>query len=79
MLIGKKLRILVVDDTIVYRKAVSDILAELPGVEVVGVAHNGKIALSKINILKPDLLTLDIEMPVMNGLEILTELQKKSS
>lgn len=75
MLIGKKLRVLVVDDTIVYRKAVSDILAEIPGVEVVGVAHNGKIAMSKIATLKPDLLTLDIEMPMMNGIEVLSELQ----
>jgi len=75
-MLQKKLRILVVDDTIVYRKAVSDILAEIPGVEVVGVAHNGKIAMSKIATLKPDLLTLDIEMPEMNGLEVLAELQK---
>ena len=75
MITSKKLRVLVVDDTIVYRKAVSDILTEIPGVEVVGVAHNGKIALSKIKTLKPDLLTLDIEMPVMNGLEVLSEIQ----
>lgn len=70
-----KIKILVVDDTIVYRKAVSDILSEIPGVEVVGVAHNGKIALSKIKTLKPDLLTLDIEMPEMNGLEVLEYLK----
>lgn len=70
------LRVLVVDDTIVYRKAVSDILAEIPGVEVVGIAHNGKIAMAKIATLKPDLITLDIEMPVMNGLEVLAELQE---
>ena len=75
-MLEKKLRILVVDDTIVYRKAVSDILAEIPGVEVVGIAHNGKIAMSKIATLKPDLLTLDIEMPEMNGIEVLAELQK---
>jgi two-component system, chemotaxis family, protein-glutamate methylesterase/glutaminase len=77
MLIGNKLRVLVVDDTIVYRKAVSDILSEIPGIEVVGVAHNGKIAMSKVATLKPDLLTLDIEMPVMNGIEVLSELQSK--
>ncbi len=77
MFIGKQLRVLVVDDTIVYRKAVSDILAEIPGVEVVGVAHNGNIAMSKISRLKPDLLTLDIEMPEMNGIEVLAELQSK--
>jgi len=76
-MIGKKnLRVLVVDDTIVYRKAVSDVIEEIPGVELAGVAHNGKIALAKIKTLKPDILTLDIEMPVMNGLELLTELQK---
>jgi len=75
-MLQKKLRVLVVDDTIVYRKAVSDILAEIPGIEVVGVAHNGKIAMSKIATLKPDLLTLDIEMPEMNGLEVLAALQK---
>ncbi len=75
---SKKIKVLVVDDTIVYRKAVSDVLAEIPGVEVVGVAHNGKIALSKIRILKPDLLTLDIEMPEMNGIEVLEHLQKQA-
>lgn len=76
MISRKKLKVLVVDDTIVYRKAVSDILTGMPNVEVVGVAHNGKIAVSKIKTLKPDLLTLDIEMPVMNGLEVLSEIQK---
>ncbi|HFQ90698.1 MAG TPA: chemotaxis response regulator protein-glutamate methylesterase [Desulfobulbus sp.] len=71
MLRKNKIKVLVVDDTIVYRKAVSDILAEIPNVEVVGVAHNGRIAVSKIKTLKPDLLTLDIEMPQMNGIEVL--------
>jgi two-component system chemotaxis response regulator CheB len=75
-MLGKKIKVLVVDDTIVYRKAVSDILAEMPGVEVVGVAHNGKIAVAKIQSLKPDLLTLDIEMPEMNGIEVLQHLQQ---
>lgn len=76
-MIGQKnLRVLVVDDTIVYRKAVSDIIAEIPGVELAGVAHNGDIALHKIKTLKPDILTLDIEMPQKNGIEVLVELQK---
>jgi two-component system, chemotaxis family, protein-glutamate methylesterase/glutaminase len=70
------LRVLVVDDTIMYRKVVGDILAEIPGVEVVGTANNGKIALTRIASLKPDLITLDVEMPVMNGLETLQEIQK---
>jgi len=72
----KKLSVLVVDDTIVYRKAISDVIEEIPGVELAGVAHNGKIALAKIKTLQPDILTLDIEMPVMNGLEVLQELHK---
>ena len=65
------LRVLVVDDTVVYRKAISDILSEIPNVEVIGSAPNGKIAISKILSLSPDLITLDIEMPEMNGLEVL--------
>jgi len=68
---GKSLRIMVVDDTVVYRKIVSDVISDIPGMEVVGIANNGKIALNKINSLKPDLLTLDIEMPEVNGLEVL--------
>ena len=48
----------------------------MPNVEVVGVAHNGKIAISKIQTFKPDLLTLDIEMPEMNGIEVLQYLQQ---
>jgi two-component system, chemotaxis family, protein-glutamate methylesterase/glutaminase len=76
MILNKKLRVMVVDDTIVYRKAVSDIIGEIPGVELAGVAHNGKIAIAKLKTLKPDILTLDIEMPEMNGIEVLAELQK---
>jgi two-component system chemotaxis response regulator CheB len=72
------IKVLVVDDTVVYRKIVSDVLAEFPNVEVVGTAHNGKAALLKVKTLKPDLLTLDIEMPEVNGLEVLEELQKSA-
>ena len=75
----KMLRVLVVDDTIVYRKIVGDVLKAIPGVEVVGTANNGKIALSKINILKPDLISLDIEIPEMSGIEVLQELHKHPS
>ncbi len=71
----EQIRVLVVDDTIVYRKIVSDALKATPGVEIVGTAHNGKIALSKIKTLKPDLVTLDIEMPEMSGIEVLEALQ----
>ena len=73
------IRALIVDDTIVYRKIVGDILKEIPGVEVVGTANNGKIALSKIASLQPDLITLDIEMPVLNGIEVLQALKNQST
>jgi len=73
------IKVLVVDDTIVYRKIVGDALKQMPGIEVVGTANNGRIALSKIRTLKPDLMTLDIEMPEMNGIELLQELQSMDS
>jgi len=72
------LRVLVVDDTVVYRKVVSDVIEEIPGAEVVGVAHDGKIAMAKISTLKPDILTLDIEMPEMNGLEVLDQMRREA-
>jgi two-component system chemotaxis response regulator CheB len=75
---GKPLRIMVVDDTIVYRKIISDVISEIPGVEVVGAAHNGKAALLKMKTLHPDLLTLDIEMPEMSGLELLERMRTEA-
>ena len=77
MINDRPLKVLIVDDTIVYRKIVSDVLSDLPGIEVVGSAYNGKAAINKIASLKPDLLTLDIEMPEMNGLEVLEYIQEK--
>ncbi|RJX27309.1 MAG: chemotaxis response regulator protein-glutamate methylesterase [Desulfurivibrio sp.] len=73
---ARKIRVLVVDDTVLYRKVLSDILAGIPDVEVVGTASNGRIALAKIEQLQPDLLTLDFEMPEMDGLTTLRELQR---
>lgn len=71
------MKILVVDDTLVFRKIISDSLLEIPGVEIVGSASNGKVALEKIKELKPDIITLDIEMPVMNGIEVLEVIKKE--
>jgi two-component system chemotaxis response regulator CheB len=76
MINRQPLRVMVVDDTVLYRKIVSDALATIPGVEVVGSAHNGKAAITKLTSLKPDLLTLDIEMPEMNGIEVLDHIQQ---
>jgi two-component system chemotaxis response regulator CheB len=68
------LRILVVDDSALYRKIVEEILSTFPAVKVVGTAENGAAALTKIRLLHPDLLILDVEMPEMNGIEVLTYL-----
>jgi two-component system chemotaxis response regulator CheY len=63
-----KARVLVVDDAIFMRKMISDIL-EGSGMEVAGEAENGSDAVEKYNELKPDLVTMDIIMPEMNGIE----------
>jgi two-component system chemotaxis response regulator CheB len=60
---------MVVDDSVVVRKIVTDVLSEDPAIEVVGTAVNGKVALAKLDQLRPDLVTMDIEMPEMNGIE----------
>lgn len=71
------IRVLVVDDSIVFRSQISACLAEVPGVEVVGAAPNGRIALQKIEQQSVDLVTLDMEMPEMDGLSTLKEIQQK--
>ena len=63
------IRVMVVDDSVVVRKIVTDVLSADPDIEVVGTAVNGRIAVAKIEQLKPDLVTMDIEMPEMNGIE----------
>jgi two-component system chemotaxis response regulator CheB len=68
------LRILVVDDSALYRKIVRDLLLELPDVEIVGAAADGKAALEKIDTLSPDLIILDREMPISDGIAVLKEL-----
>lgn len=61
-------RVLVVDDSALMRKIVSDIVLSDPELELVGTAGNGSLALQKIPQLNPDVITLDIEMPEMDGL-----------
>ena len=64
-------RLMVVDDSAFMRKIIGDAVSEISGVEIVGIARNGADALEAIPRLKPDIITLDIEMPKMNGLEAL--------
>ena len=72
-----RIRVLVVDDSVVVRRLVADALASEPQIEVVGTAANGQIALSKVELLAPDLVTMDIEMPVMDGIEAVRAMRRR--
>lgn len=72
----RRIRVLVVDDAVVVRRMVTDVLAADPQIEVVGTAANGRIALQKITQVTPDLITLDVEMPEMDGLTTIREIRK---
>lgn len=73
---ARKIRILVVDDAVVVRRMVTDVLSEDPEIEVVGSAANGRIGIQKLTQVNPDLVTLDVEMPDMDGLQTLAALRK---
>lgn len=73
-----KIRVLVTDDSAFMRKVISDILSEDPDVEVIDRARNGQECIEKCKKLQPDVVTLDIEMPVMNGLEALEKLMREN-
>ena len=68
---GERIRVMIVDDSVVIRRLVTQALEADPLLEVVGTASNGAIGLKRIPQFTPDVLTLDIEMPEMNGLEML--------
>ncbi len=72
----QKIRVLIVDDSALVRKLLTEILSTDPQIEVVGSAQDPYIARNKIKELNPDVLTLDIEMPRMDGITFLTKLMK---
>lgn len=71
------LRILVVDDSALYRQMLQNLLRRIPGVEVVGTAGDGREALELVERLHPHLVTLDVQMPTMDGLEFLKCLRQR--
>jgi len=73
---GRKIRVLIVDDSAIVRKMLTEALASEPDLEVVGTAPDPYVARDKIMSLRPDVLTLDIEMPRMDGLTFLKKLMR---
>jgi two-component system chemotaxis response regulator CheB len=71
-------KVLVVDDSSFFRRRVTDILNKDPQLEVIDVAVNGQEAVEKALSLKPDVITMDIEMPVLNGIEAVKQIMAKS-
>lgn len=71
-----KVRVLIIDDSALVRQVLTEILSEDPGIEVVGTAADPLIARDKIKQLEPDVLTLDVEMPRMDGLTFLQNLMR---
>jgi two-component system chemotaxis response regulator CheB len=71
-----KIRVLIVDDSTVVRRFLTNAIAADPSLEVVGTAANGAIALQKIALLSPQVVTMDIEMPEMSGLEALAAIRR---
>lgn len=69
------IRVLVVDDSVVIRRLVAQTLERDPGITVVGTAADGRLALAKVEQLKPDLVTLDVEMPVLDGIQTVRALR----
>jgi two-component system chemotaxis response regulator CheB len=74
---NRKIRVLIVDDSVVIRRLLSDVITADPQLEVAGYAANGKIALAMLDQVSPDIVTLDVEMPVMDGIETLKAIRIK--
>ena len=75
---SERIRVLVVDDSALMRKLIPAILARDSSIEVVGTAMDGAFALKKIEELRPDVVTLDLEMPRMDGLEMLRLIMRRA-
>ena len=75
---SERIRVLVVDDSALMRKLIPNILQRDPSIEVVGTAMDGAFALKKIEETHPDVVTLDLEMPRMDGIEALRFIMRRA-
>lgn len=73
----KKIKVLVVDDSILMRRMISDMINEDDNLQVVDTAKNGLELMEKLKHIQPDVITLDVEMPRMNGIEVLSALKQR--
>jgi len=73
-----KIRVLIVDDSAFMREALKSIIEQNPDIEVVGLAKNGKEGVEKALLLKPDVITMDLKMPMMSGLEAIEAIMEES-
>ena len=71
-------KVLIVDDSAFMRNTLSSMISSDPGIEVIGIARDGMEAIDKVAALKPDIVTMDIEMPRMNGLDALKKIMEKN-
>jgi two-component system chemotaxis response regulator CheB len=72
------IKVLVVDDSAFFRRRVTEILNQHPDLEVIGDAANGRDAVTKTAQLRPDVVTMDIEMPVLDGISAVREIMQKT-
>ena len=70
---SKTIKVFVVDDSSLFRKMIIDYLSSCPDIQVVGYAFNAYDARKKIPVLKPDVITMDVEMPGLNGIDFLKD------
>jgi two-component system chemotaxis response regulator CheB len=72
----RRIRVLIVDDAATMRRVIAEALSADPGLEIAGTAANGLLALERVAVLEPDVVILDLEMPVLDGLQTLAELRR---
>jgi two-component system chemotaxis response regulator CheB len=71
-------RVLIVDDSTFYRRRLTSLLEKDPSIKIIGHATNGLEAIEKATELKPDVITMDVEMPIMDGISAVSHIMKQA-